>query len=380
MKVKLSAIFIALTIIFCCISAGCISTEDVDKEGTITVIDAYGREVTIPENPTDVATAGSISCRFITYVQAQDSITSVDFGETRESRLTYEPRPFALANRQFITMPAVTSDSGAVNIEQLLVLNPQLLIMSAYSASDIGEADDITEKTGIPVVLLDDTADLGANRDKFDYNINLLAKIFGKEKRAEEFLSYIDNTIADLNERTKDIPESEKPTVYIGGVAYNGAHGITFTEPYYPPFQYVNIKSVAADEERTSTLAIEVSEEKLLEWTPEVLFIDATTLRYKLDDNAFQSLESDPNYVGMQAVENDNVYVTIPYVWNGINHESSLANAYYVGKVLFPEKFEDIDPVEKTNEIYNVFVGEKVFDQVNGFIQNIGFTKYTVKA
>lgn len=370
-KNYISGIFAVLMLLAVLATAGSAIAENTDD--TITVTDSFGRTVTIPANPTDVATAGSATCRYMVYIDAQDRITSVDFGETRPSRLTFEPRPFALANRQFVNMTTAT-DANAVIPEVLLELNPQMLILGSETYSN--EADKITEKTGIPVVMIDETADLGTNREKFDYNINLLAEIFGKEDRAKEFLSYIDETIADLNKRTSNIPDSEKPTVYIGGVAYSGAHGLTYTEPNYPPFQYVNIDNVAAGTDKSTTLAVEIAKEKLLEWDPEVIFIDATTQRYKADLTAFESLKEDELYSEMTAVKNNEIYVTIPYVWNGVNHESSLANAYYIGKVLFPEQFEDIDPVTKTDEIYEHFVDKPVFTELNEFISNIGYTKY----
>ncbi len=370
-KNYISGIFAVLMLLAVLATAGSVIAENTDD--TITVTDSFGRTVTIPTNPTDVATAGSATCRYMVYIDAQDRITSVDFGETRPSRLTFEPRPFALANRQFVNMTTAT-DANAVIPEVLLELNPQMLILGSETYSN--EADKITEKTGIPVVMIDETADLGTNREKFDYNINLLAEIFGKEDRAKEFLSYIDETIADLNKRTSNIQDSEKPTVYIGGVAYSGAHGLTYTEPNYPPFQYINIDNVAAGTDKSTTLAVEIAKEKLLEWDPEVIFIDATTQRYKADLTAFESLKEDELYSEMTAVKNNEIYVTIPYVWNGVNHESSLANAYYIGKVLFPEQFEDIDPVTKTDEIYEHFVDKPVFTELNEFISNIGYTKY----
>ncbi|MDO5846273.1 MAG: ABC transporter substrate-binding protein [Methanocorpusculum sp.] len=359
------------------ITAGCITNETGGTDGTQTVTDVFGRTVIVPANLTNVATAGSATARFMVYVDAQNAITSVDLGETRPSRLTYEPRPFALANRQFITMPAIT-DAKTVLPEQLLNLSPQLLILGSESAAGMAEADKITEKTGIPVVMIDETADLGTKRDRFDANIHLLAKLFGKEQRADEFLTYINETIADLNRRTKDIPDSAKPTVYIGGVAYSGAHGLTYTEPNYPPFQYVNIENAAAGTDKSTTLAVEIAKEKLLEWNPDIIFVDAATLRYTADLNAFESLSNDSLYSGMTAVKNNAVYTAIPYVWNGVNHESSLANAYYVGKVLFPEQFADIDPAKKTDEIYEHFVGKPVFAALNGFINNTGFTRYVL--
>ncbi|HJJ28371.1 MAG TPA: ABC transporter substrate-binding protein [Methanocorpusculum sp.] len=363
-------------------SAGCVSTQgaqDAPNGDTVTIQDVFGRTLQIPAHPQNIATAGTASARFLTYLDAADTITSVDFGETRPQRLTYDPRPFALANRNFTTLPAVTTETGAVNPEVLLSLNPDLLVLSTESAAGIAEADKITEKTGIPVVLIDETANLGAHRSLFDANIHLLAKILGKEDRAKELLGYIDDTLADLAARTKDVPASEIPSVYIGGVAYSGAHGLTYTEPNYPPFAYLGIDNIAKTSDKTTTLAVEISKEKLLEWDPDVIFIDAATLRCFADKNAFESLKGDDLYSGLKAVKNNAVYVTIPYIWSGINHESSLANAYFIGYVLFPKQFADIDPVKKADEIYQQFVSKPVFGELNSFLNNLGFTRYNLK-
>ncbi|AKB36587.1 Iron(III) dicitrate-binding protein [Methanosarcina siciliae C2J] len=50
-----------------------------------------------------------------------------------------------------------------------------------------------------------------------------------------------------------------------------------------------------------------------------------------------------------------------------------LANAYFVGKVLYPALFEDINPEAKANEIYTFFVGKPVFSELNGQYGNLVF-------
>lgn len=40
------------------------------------------------------------------------------------------------------------------------------------------------------------------------------------------------------------------------------------------------------------------------------------------------------------------------------NMEISLANCYYVGSVLYPERFEDVDFEAKASEIFDFFLGE----------------------
>ncbi|KUL01325.1 MAG: Periplasmic binding protein, partial [Synergistales bacterium 54_9] len=57
------------------------------------------------------------------------------------------------------------------------------------------------------------------------------------------------------------------------------------------------------------------------------------------------------------------------------NYGSVLANAYFVGKVLYPERFEDVDAVGKADEIYEFLVGGRVFEELNGFFENLAFTR-----
>ena len=58
-----------------------------------------------------------------------------------------------------------------------------------------------------------------------------------------------------------------------------------------------------------------------------------------------------------------------------VNHETSLANAYYIGKVLYPEQFADIDPAAKADEIYEFVVGDPVYEQLKANVQNMSYQK-----
>lgn len=49
----------------------------------------------------------------------------------------------------------------------------------------------------------------------------------------------------DLNERTKDIPDTEKLKAYTGAVTFNGRHGFPFTYVNSRPFLAVNANNVA---------------------------------------------------------------------------------------------------------------------------------------
>ncbi|MFA7563413.1 MAG: ABC transporter substrate-binding protein, partial [Methanoculleus sp.] len=193
----------------------------------------------------------------------------------------------------------------------------------------------------------------------------------GNEDRAEEVIAYIEDTMADLERRTGDIPEAEQKRVYIGGVSSAGAHGIISTEPAYPPFLWVHAKNTAAG---LGTDHADVAKEALVNWDPEYIFVDLGTLQ--LDGKgAVGELKNDAALKGLSAVKNGQVYGVLPYNYYSTNYEVILGNAYFVGKTLYPDRFADIDPVEKANEIYTFFVGEPVFGDLNGQHENLGFTK-----
>ena len=89
-------------------------------------------------------------------------------------------------------------------------------------------------------------------------------------------------------------------------------------------------------------------------------------------------LATDPSYNSMTAVQTGEVYAVLPHTSMGANYETILANAYYIGKVLYPEQFADIDPAEKADEIYEFVVGVPVYDQLNANVNNLSFTKLEI--
>ncbi|MCQ5341258.1 MAG: iron ABC transporter substrate-binding protein, partial [Candidatus Methanomethylicia archaeon] len=80
----------------------------------------------------------------------------------------------------------------------------------------------------------------------------------------------------------------------------------------------------------------------------------------------------DPNkYLQLYAFKEGKVYGTLPYNYYHTNIATALADAYYIGKILYPEKFKDVDPEKKANEIFQVFIGKPIYqayaDAYGGF-------------
>lgn len=343
-----------------------------DHVATITITDALGRTVEIPESPEHVICSGSGALRLLTYLEEEDKMIAVDSIETRDS--PYDARPYALANPQFSTDYTVFGEfRGNDNPEKILALDPQPdVILKTYSTSGYDPAE-LQEKTGIPVVVLN-YGDMVNNRESMYQSLRIIGEVMDKEERAEEVISFFDETIADLNERTSSVPEDEKTTCYIGGIARAGPHGLQSTEPTYPPFLFTNALNVAYDDMDLSTA--EVAREKIIEWDPEIIFVDLSTLQSEDENSALYQLQNDKSYQQLQAVQSGNVYGMLPYNWYTQNFGSVLADSYFAGKLLYPDKFEDIDLEEKTTDIYTFLVcdgdeelGKEVCAQmINAFV------------
>ncbi len=348
------------------------NTGEITESSETTVTDGFGRNVTIPENVESVVCSGAGSLRYLVYLQAQDLVVGVDSLEKKESEI--EGRPYALANPQLKDYPLIGEFRGKDDPEKIININPQVVLKTGTSgqpsAANAAEADSLQDKTGVSVISFP-YGSLRNDEQKAEMysSLRIMGEVVDKQERAEEVIAYIEATMEDLENRTADIPESERKTAYIGGVSMAGAHGIISTEPAYPPFLWVNAKNVAAG---SGTDHADIAKEALVDWDPEYIFIDIGTIQMG-SEGAIGELKNDSALTGLSAVKNGNVYGVIPYNYYSTNYESVLANAYFIGKVLYPDRFEDIDPEAKADEIYNFFLGKPVFSELNGQYNNTGF-------
>jgi len=347
-------------------------SSGLEESAGITITDGFEREVAVPENTEKVVCSGAGCLRYLVYLQAQDYVVGVDSMETKENEI--EGRPYVLANPQLKDYPLIGEGRGKDDPEKIIGINPQVIFKTSMidqsAEPTAAEADTLQEKTGIPVVSLPYGSLKNEEQKAQMYSsLRIMGEVVGKEERAEEVIAYIEATMQDLESRTADIPESERKNVYVGGVSLAGAHGIISTEPAYPPFLWVNANNVAAGMGADHS---DIAKEALVDWDPEYIFIDVGTLQLG-NEGAIGELKNDTALTGLSGVSDDRVYGVIPYNFYSTNYESVLANAYFVGKVLYPERFEDVDPEAKADEIYTFFLGKPAFSDLNGQYNNLGF-------
>ena len=310
-----------------------------------TITDMAGREVKIPEEINRIVGIEAGALRLIVYLGASDRVVGVEEIEHTSNNT----RPYIIAHPELQTLPSIGQYHGG-DAELITAQQPDVIF---WTFVEVGDADALQSKTGIPVVVLE-YGDLEENKDTFYEALGLMGEILNLESRVLELKTFFDNIIGDLDNRTKDIPIGEKPSVYVGGVSYRGAHGITSTEVTYGPFLYINALNVASN---LTGDHIFIDPEQLIEWNPDILIIDEGG--YSLVKEDLQNTTA--LYNTLDAVKNNEMYCVLPYNQYTTNFGSILANAYYVGSVIFEEQFSDINPIEKTAEIYSYLVGIDVY-------------------
>jgi len=323
--------------------------------------DLAGREIEVPQNVNRIVCAGPGALRIIVYLEAEDIVIGV---EDAEKRWGFSGRPYVIAHPQLAQLPPIGSGGPGKlpDTESLIKLNPEVIFMTYV---DKRIADNIQSKTRIPVVILS-YGELSTFSEPFYESVQLAGKILQKQKRANQVVEYLRENIEDLEHRTKDIPEKAKPSVYVGGIGFKGSHGIDSTQVGFPPFDFVNAKSVADNLGKMGNAFID--KEKLLEWDPEVIFID---------EGGFELIKQDfkknPEfYKALGAFKKGKVYGTLPFNFYTTNIGTALADAVYIGKVLYPQKFSDILPEEKADEIYTFLVGKPVYSKMKNDFGGFG--------
>ncbi len=321
---------------------------------TIAVADMAGRDVVVPSDPERIVCIGPGALRLIVYLQGESKVVGVEEMEKMNPR----GRPYWLAHPELWDLPRC-GPGGPISIdkkpdlEAILSVAPQVIFVTYMKA---GLADEVQQTLGIPVIVLSYGAFATFDDTVYD-SLRLAGKILNRSKRADDVIAYIESMRKDLAQRTKDVPEDHRPRAYVGGIGFRGAHGIGSTEQRYAPFAWVNARNVADRLTASAGSHVFVDKEMLLNLDPDVIFIDGGG--YALVVKDYQKKPS--YYQALKAFSNQKVYTLHPFNWYVTNIGTVLADAYAVGKRLYPERFKDKDVEQTADDIYTFLVGKPVY-------------------
>ena len=343
-----------------CAPEGEVKTDSTNAEETenqeVIVTDMLGREIKLSAPAERVVAIGPGALRLYVYAGNLDYVVGVEQMETGE----VSGKPYMLVNPDLAELPIIGQGgpNNAPDPEKILNVTPDV-IFSTY-ATDTSAADELQKQTGIPVVVINYggfgvTSIFGDNIKK---SLSLIGRVTGDVTKAEDAYSFIDGARQDLENRTKDIPDADKPSVYVGGLGSRGAHGIESTQGQYALLDVIYAQNVVDVTGESGSVMID--KEALLEWNPDYIFIDQGGFASVLED-----CQKNPTfYESLSAVINGNIYSQLPYNYYSTNIDTAIADAYFLGKIIYPDAFEDIDPAQKADEIYEGLLGVAVYDKM----------------
>ncbi|MBP2030542.1 iron complex transport system substrate-binding protein [Methanohalophilus levihalophilus] len=396
MKKFPSTIMLVTVFVIVLTTCGCLSSDEqtehltqTEEAESRTITDAYGRHVEVPEKINYTICIGSGSLRYLCYLGEQDTVVGVEDIEQRPEEIENPLRPYRIANPQFGNKedyPYIGVFRGDYDAESILMLDPAPeVIFLTYSNAE--GADKLSNDVGgIPVIGLN-YGDTGEGFDDMKFALTTMGDVMNNKERAEEVIAFFEDEIEDINSR---IEGEETVNLYVAGVAYRGSHGILSTQPDYPPFEYINGNNVAASTSLTGDWeGYQIGDDALFQWDTEpgieYIFVDLSTFDFSENGNSHtnekygvDAFGPEGVYTNLEAAKSGNLYGVMPYNWYTTNHGNVLADAWYVGKQVYPDKFEDIDPENKANEIYSFLysgcpVNEGIYDTMaENFGHNFG--------
>lgn len=344
---------------------GCSQTsneKEKDEAKTKKVTDVLGREVEIPSESDSIIALGAGALRMVSYMQGTDKVVGV---ENLEGEVSIA-RPYSYVYPELAKLPVVGeggSNGSTAYQEEIIKAKPDVII----AAYDKDMAQDLTEKTGVPVVTVSYNGIFDKNMDK---SVELIGEVIGKQDRAKELITYMDELEKDLDDRTKDIDDKNKPTVYTGAVSFRGEHGFEGTYGKYPPFEAINAKNVVDETKKEGALLVDL--EKVSTWDPDIIFLNPQNMKLVNKD-----YKKNPDfYNSLSAAKNKKVYSQPSYNWYTTNVEIAIADAYYAGSIIYPEQFKDVNVKEKADEIYQKFLGKKLYSDFEK--EGLGFGPITI--
>ena len=333
----------------------------------ITITDMIGREVAVtPGSYKRVVCIGAGALRMYSYVGDVALLCGVE--DIDNTTLAERPKMFDSVARPYMlaygdTFAALPScgvggpQAQTAEAEKILACDPDIVI-SEYE--DVEKEDALAEQLGVPVVTLK-MGPGGVFDENFLGTLRMLGVIFGEEEKAESLVSFIESERAEIEKRTADVPEEQKPAVYICGLGNWGTtnHLMTGTEKYIG-FKVANIKNAVTGVEGPAIQAIEEEKFVAVGEDMDIIIMDAAAVKNIKPLYA----ENPAMFDTCKAWRDGEVYLEMAYNAYYTNCEIALINTWFLAKTVYPELFEDIDMTAKTNEVTQAFFGMDLSEQI----------------
>ena len=323
---------------------------------TVAITDHAGRQVEVPAQidrvvVTDILPMASVLTVFL---GSADKIVGIHPSSmsAAESGLLGELFPEILeADTSFMA-------GGDLNVEQLLNLDPDVVLVNASST----ELISAIESAGLTAV--------GISPSKWDYDIletydqwiALLSQMFPESSKSEEISAYSKEVYGLVQERVKDIPEEEKKSILF---LYNYDDNQIITSGKHFFGQYwadaIGGRNAAEEVEAENSNAV-ISMEQVYQWDPDVILI--TNFTTAQPDDLYNNTIGSNDWSSVKAVTDGQVYKMPLGTYRSYTPSADTPVTFlWMAKTVYPELFEDIDITAEVRDYYQELYGVTLTDE-----------------
>ena len=365
---RLLILFAVAMVVFGAFAASVSESSAPAKGQSVVVTDMVGRQVEIvPGSYTRVVCIGAGALRLYSYINGSDLLCGVE--DIENKTLQNRPKmfdsvalPYHIAyGSDFEKLPSCGvggPQAQTAEAEKILSCNPDIVI-SEYE--DVDKSNALQEQLGVPVITLKPGQSVFA--DAFKDTLRLLGKVFCREERAEEIVSFVEAETQAIRTRVEAIAEADKPSVYICGLGNWGTTNHLMTSPNFPLFEVAGVKNVLTDLATKGNQSIEKEKFVAIGSDIDIMIIDAAAVKnirplYAEDPTMFDSVK---------AWKEGEVYLQLAFNAYYTNYELALADTWFIAKSVYPQLFGDIDMNAKLDEITKAFLGQEMSEQIFAF-------------
>ena len=247
-----------------------------------------------------------------------------------------------------------------IDYEKVIELRPDLVISAASKMDNLKNKLD---PVGLPYVVIFRTLD----QEAYDNDLKILAKILEKEERADEFITWRQNYLIQLKEKTDKIKPADRVKVYCESADHEffaAANSSGVNE----------MISIAGGKNIAGNLAgnpynVDVEPEWVLKENPGAIILAASMLGvspesyldYIVEENATESLDEylDMTYNRTVLKDTDAAKQGRIYLLQGAYTDfgRGFIGAHYMAKWFYPDVLKDLDPDAINREYFETWIG-----------------------
>lgn len=310
----------------------------------VTVKDMAGREVTLEKQPERIVSGYYISSSACIALGLTDKMVGIEDKSAK--------RPiYKLAAPALIDLPNVGS-AKAFDLEACIATEPDLVILPMKQK----DTAQTLQEMGIATLLV-----LPESHEQLIEMFTLIGTATNTVKQAEKLISYYNTKLSAVTGLTRDIPDDEKPVVYLGSTS-----DILRTAPreMYQASLITTAGGKNAGDVLEGSSWTDIDNETFLTMNPDIIVIPTDNFAVSSPDYTAEDVMNNPTFSDVTAVKNSAVYqMPVGYeAWDS-PVPSGILGTLWMLKTLHPELYPAEQFAADVNEFYTVFYGFSVNEQ-----------------